>query len=217
MLTLLGTSHIAKQSLNEVRKAIEEGKPDIIALELDRGRLESLLNPQKQKIRLRDMARVGIKGWMFAQLGSWAEKKLGKHVGVAPGAEMLTAVRLAREKKIPIALIDQEISITLKRFSKALTWKEKFRFVWDVFAGVFSRKKPDFDLRTVPTQQVLEKLIGQVKVSYPNVYRVLVTERNHVMANRLYSLLRANPEKRILAIVGAGHVEEMERLLHKTI
>ncbi|MBI4151301.1 TraB/GumN family protein [Candidatus Woesearchaeota archaeon] len=217
MLTLLGTSHIARQSLTEVRKAIEEDKPDIIALELDRGRLESLLNPQKQKIRLRDMARVGVKGWLFAQLGAWAEKKLGKHVGVAPGAEMLIAVRLAREKKIPIALIDQDISVTLKRFSNALTWREKGRFVWDVLSGMVSRKKPDFDLRTVPAQDVLDRLIKQVKVRYPNVYRVLVTERNQVMAKRLHTLLRANPDKHILAIVGAGHVEEMEDLLHKTI
>jgi pheromone shutdown protein TraB len=136
---------------------------------------------------------------------------------VAPGAEMLSAVRLAREKKIPIALIDQEISVTLKRFGKALTWKEKGRFVWDVIAGAVSRKKPEFDLRTVPTQHVLEKMILQVKDRYPNVYRVLVTERNYVMAKRLYSLMRANPDKHILAIVGAGHVEEIDRLLHKAI
>ena len=33
-LTIIGTSHIAKQSLDDVETAIEHGKPDIVALEL---------------------------------------------------------------------------------------------------------------------------------------------------------------------------------------
>ncbi len=213
MLTILGTSHIAKQSMNEVRKEIDEKKPDIIAVELDRGRLEGLLNPKKQKLRLSDIRKVGVKGWVFALIGAWGEKKLGQHVGVSPGQDMLTAVKLARERKIPLALIDQEISITLKRFSKTLTWREKFRFVGDLIQGAVSRKKPDFDLRTVPSKEVIGKLIGHVKVRYPNVYKVLVTERNHVMARNLATLIRLNPEKHILAIVGAGHEDELDDLV----
>ena len=42
-LIIIGTSHIAKQSLEEVQRTIEKEKPEIIALELDKKRLyESL-------------------------------------------------------------------------------------------------------------------------------------------------------------------------------
>lgn len=213
MLKILGTSHIANQSIAEVQIAIESWKPDIVAVELDRGRLQNLLHPQEQKTRLSDIRRVGLKGWLFAQLGGWGEKKLGKHVGVKPGQDMLTAVRMAQSQKIPVALIDQDITVTLKRFSKALTWTEKGRFAWDVVAGALSKKKPEFDLRTVPSPAVIDKLVRQVKNRYPNVYRVLITERNLYMARALSRLMRENPDKKILALVGAGHKADIEELL----
>src|SRR3989338_559962 len=120
-LTIIGTSHIAKQSLLEVERAIEESKPDIVALELDSKRLYSLMNREKSKISIYNIRRVGLKGFIFSLIGAWAEKKLGKLVGVAPGSEMKKAIMLARKNKLKIALIDQDIEITLRRFSKALT------------------------------------------------------------------------------------------------
>jgi len=45
-LTIIGTSHIARQSLEEVKSAIEKIKPDIIAIELDRKRYYGLTHLQ---------------------------------------------------------------------------------------------------------------------------------------------------------------------------
>jgi len=216
-LTIIGTSHIAKQSLEDVERAIEDKKPDIIALELDRNRLYSLFK-KPGKIRIYDIKRVGIKGFVFSLIGAWAEKKLGSMVGVAPGSEMKKAVVLAKKKGIKIALIDQEIEITLKRFSKSLTWKEKWNFIADVLKGLFGRKKEldvEFDLTKVPSKEVIKKLVGKVKGRYPNVYKVLIEERNFVMANNLKNILEKNPDKRILAIMGAGHEEEILDLINK--
>lgn len=217
-LVIVGTSHIARQSVHEVTQAIENEKPDIIAVELDRGRLDHLLHPQKSRTRLSDIRRVGVKGWLFGLFGAWAEKALGKHVGVSPGQDMLTAVRLARQNKLPLALVDQEIAVTLRRFSQALTWREKGRFLVDIVKGVIFREKEfGFDLRTVPSKQVITKLLDRVKKRYPNVYRVLVTERNHVMARNLAHLIRLHPDKRIIAIVGAGHEKELEALVQQRL
>ena len=184
-LTIIGTSHIAKQSLDEVEKAVVDGKPDIIALELDRKRIYSLFR-KPGKIRIYDIKRVGIKGFIFSLIGAWAEKKLGKIVGVAPGSEMKKAVRLARKHDIKIALIDQDIEVTLKRFSKSLTWKEKWNFIADIVKAFFARKKViEFDLTKVPSKKVIKKLVGRVKKRYPNIYKVLIVERNHVMAENI--------------------------------
>ena len=214
-LTIIGTSHIAKESLEGVEKAIEDGKPDIIALELDSRRLYSLFR-KPGKIRLYDIKRVGIKGFIFSLIGAWAEKKLGKMVGVAPGSEMKIAVRLAKKHNIQIALIDQDIEITLRRFSKTLTWKEKWNFLVDIIKAIFARKNViEFDLTKVPSKKVIKKLVDKVKERYPNVYKVLIEERNGVMANNLHKIMLEYPDKRILAIIGAGHEDEILNLMKK--
>ena len=217
-LDLIGTSHIAEQSLNEVKQAIENDKPDIVALELDRKRFYALMHGNNQKPRLWDMRKIGVRGFVFSLIGAWAEKKLGEQVGISPGSEMKKAAELAKKHNLRIALIDQDIEITLKNLSNALTWKEKWNFIADIFKAVVMRKKEvDFDLRTVPGKKLIKKLIEKVKERYPNLYRVLVEERNHIMAKKLMQMMKEHEGKRILAIVGAGHEEEIIGLIKKGI
>lgn len=216
-LTIIGTSHIAKQSLKEVRSVIEWEKPDIIALELDRKRAYALMNGKKGKISIYYIKKVGIKGFIFSLIGAWVEKKLGEYTGVSPGSEMKEAIKLARKNKIKIALIDQDIEVTLKKFSKSLTWKEKWYILVDIFKGVVLRKKEvGFDLKTVPNKKIISKIIKKVKKRYPNIYKVLIEERNYIMADRLSNLMQQNKEKKIVAIVGAGHEDSILKLISKS-
>lgn len=214
-LIILGTSHIAKQSLEEVEKAIKENKPDIIALELDRKRLYSLFK-RPSRIRIYDIRRIGIKGFIFSLIGAWAEKKLGSMVGVAPGSEMKRAIKLARKNGLKIALIDQDIEVTLRRFSKSLTWREKWNFIVDIAKALFAKNKViEFDLTKVPSKEVIKKLIAKVKERYPNVYKVLIEERNEFMANNIHKIMSEYPDKKILVIVGAGHEDDILNLIKK--
>ncbi|MEM4239714.1 MAG: TraB/GumN family protein [Candidatus Woesearchaeota archaeon] len=217
-LSLIGTSHIAAESVAEVASAIQDEKPAVVALELDRKRLYALLHPQKKGLGWKDIRRIGFKGWLFSIIGAWVEKKLGEKVGMKPGAEMMQAVRAAKALNIPIALVDQDIEITLKRFSQAMSWKEKWNLFVDVIKGLILRKSEfDFDLSTVPSQKLIGRMIRQVKKRYPNMYRVLVTERNHVMAKNLAYLMANNPDKRIVAVVGAGHEKELIQLVREEL
>ncbi len=211
-LTIIGTSHIAKQSLDEVKETIINEKPDIIALELDEKRLRALLS--KRKKTYGNIFRVGLKGYLFSLLGAWVEKKLGEYVGVKPGSEMKTAIRLARRNKIRIALIDQDIEVTLRKLSKRISLKEKWNFIIDILGGIFSKKrKIEFDLTKVPKKSIVKKMIKEVKERYPNIYTILVKERNEIMAERLKELMEKNKEKKILAIVGAGHEEDIIKII----
>jgi len=218
-LTIIGTSHIAKQSLKEVEQTIDNLKPDIVALELDKKRFHALISKKKKgRLRIYDIKRIGIKGFIFSLIGAWAEKKLGEKVGVAPGSEMIKAIKLAKKNRISIALIDQDIEITLKRFSKALTWKEKWNFLADIFKAVILRKKEvQFDLSKVPDKKTIKKLIKKVRDRYPNIYNVLVAERNEFMAKRLIRIMKQKPDSKILAIVGAGHEDEIIEIIKSGI
>lgn len=209
-LVFLGTSHIARQSLNEVKRHIESEKPDIIALELDRNRLNFLMGKKERKIELRAIRQVGLKGFIFSLLGSWAERKLGKIVGVAPGSEMKQAVKIARKEKIGIALVDQNIEITLQRLSKSITWKEKRNFAVDILKAIFVKEKGmEFDLTKVPDKNIIKQLLGKLKERYPNIYKVLIEERNLVIAQNIKRLMDFNENKKILVILGAGHIDEV--------
>jgi len=213
-LTIIGTSHIAKQSIEEVKSAFKEIKPGIVALELDEKRFAALRYKKKRKAGLRDILRIGLKGYLFSLIGGFVSRKLGKLVGVVPGSEMITAINLAKKNKTRVALIDQDIEITLKRFSRYFSWKEKFNFIADFFKGIFVREI-SFDLRKVPSEKVIERLIGKVKQRYPNVYKVLVYERNIIMARNLSKLMKEIPDKEILVIIGAGHEKDVLDLIKK--
>ena len=140
-LMIIGTSHISKDSIEEVKAAFDSYKPEIVAVELDRRRLYALLNNIESKASLSDIKRVGLKGFLFITIGGWLQRKLGRYVGVTPGSEMKTAIQLAHEQKARIALIDQDIEITMRRFSQSFTWKEKLNLIRDMLTAPFSKKE----------------------------------------------------------------------------
>jgi len=217
MITIVGTSHIAKESVQKVKKTIEGKNPDVVAVELDSKRLHGMFQ-KKQRFGIYNIGRIGVKGFLFTVVGAWISKKLGRMVGVEPGEEMKTAIKLARKKKLKIALIDQDIEVTLARFSRYLTWKERRQFLKDIFNGIFNRKSEmekygldKIDLSKVPPEEFIQKAMGMMKVNYPSIYRVLVHERNQVMAERLRQLDMQGLN--IVAVVGAGHVEGIRKIL----
>jgi len=216
-LKVIGTSHIAISSIKEVRKSLLDEEPEFIALELDKERLIGLMSKKKRKIKLKDITKLGLSGFLFAVFGQWVEEKLGKMVGTKPGGEMKEAVKCAAKLKSKIVLVDRPINVTIKRLMKSITFKEKMRFVWDLIKGVVFRKGDveQFDLRKVPPEKLIEKMIKSVKKRYPNVYKVLVHERNVYMGKRLAKLMEKFPDSKIIAVVGAGHeegiIEEIKR------
>lgn len=215
-LILVGTSHIAPESVKDVEDAIEKYEPGVVAIELDKKRLYGLLHPTKKKLRLRDIKRIGVKGFLFALLGEWAERKLGEQIGTKPGQEMMKAYRLGRKHHAKIALIDQDIEITLKRISQTFTWKEKWNFFVDIIKAVIFRKPVvDMDLKKVPGKDIIAKLMKETKKRYPNLYKVLVVERNHFMAANLARIMTFYPDDNIVAVIGAGHEKEMKDLVKK--
>ena len=222
-IVLIGSSHIAKQSLEEVKEVITAEKPAIIAVELDRKRFQALTSREKpSKLRIRDAFKLGLTTYLFARLGVWAQKHLGGIVGVEPGSEMKAAIKIAKKQKIKVALIDQDIEVTFKRLSKALTRKEKWNFTKDLLKAFVPFKTKEtkklekeimFDLSKVPEKELMNKMMKLMKGRYPSIYKVLIDERNKVLADNLIRIMKDNPDKKIVAVVGAGHEEGLMKLL----
>ncbi|MEM4337061.1 MAG: TraB/GumN family protein [Candidatus Woesearchaeota archaeon] len=219
-LKIIGTSHVSKESAKEIESTILSFKPDIVAIELDIQRYHALISKKRDKIGFSDIKKIGFKGFLFALIGEYVERKIGEQLKIKPGVDMLTAIKVAKKFKLTIALIDQPLAITLQRFSKSISWKEKWNFFVDLVKGVFLGKKQlkemgltDIDLSKVPPKENIKKLLMLVKKRYPNFYKVLVEERNAYMAKQLNSIIQKNPDKRIIAVVGAGHEEGISKLI----
>lgn len=203
-LYIIGTSHIAVESIKEVVKAVAVHKPKAVALELDEARFHALMHKNRKKLLLRDIRALGVRGFLFALIGAWAESKLGKMAGTSPGDEMRAAAKIARECNAVIVLIDRDIRGTIKSLFRQITWREKFRLLWDLLFGVFSKKRRvAFDLRKVPDAGTIARMMLYVRKRYPSVHNALIAERDIIMAKHLYNLMEKYDC--IVAVVGAGH------------
>ncbi|MEK6967195.1 MAG: TraB/GumN family protein [Nanoarchaeota archaeon] len=212
-LQIIGTSHIAEQSIKEIQKAFEE-PPTIVALELDKNRLYSLIHPEVKKAGFFEISKVaGVRGALFAVIARWAQGHFGKQVGIERGSDMLTAFKLAHKHKAKLALIDQPIELTLQNLSREFTFREKALLVWDIIRSPFGGEKMSIDLRKVPEKKLISELLEKLKIRYPSLYKVLVEDRNRHMARRLRVLMDSNPTDRILAVIGAGHAEGVSKIL----
>jgi len=220
-IKIIGTSHIAEQSVKEIEETIARENPEVVAIELDSDRAQALLANQKSRVSLTEIFQIGARGYLFAKIGQYVQQKLGKMVGMAPGADMKAAITAARRNNIKVALIDQPIKVTLKNFSKALTWKERWRFFADIIKGIIQPRRQmqelglkEFNLHSVPKTELIEKMIQKLEERYPSVYKTLVMDRNRYMARKLIKLSRIHSGQ-IIAVVGAGHKKGMEELLSK--
>jgi pheromone shutdown-related protein TraB len=202
---VVGTAHISRESADLVREVIERERPDRVCLELDRQRYEALANPQrwdaldvKQLIRDRQLAAL-VANLMLAAY----QKKLGGALGVKPGAELLEAARAAEALGIPVSLCDRDVRVTLRRAWASLSLWKKSMLVSTFLAS--SLEKPEIseeDLRELRQQDVVSRMMAELAEFLPALKRVLIDERDAYLAQRM----REAPGRRVVAVVGAGHV-----------
>lgn len=213
-IIMVGTSHIAKDSVSKVTETIRAEKPDIVAVELDHARLHALLSDVKPRLSLGALRAMGVTGFIFFTIGGLLQRKLGRLIGAVPGEEMKTAVKVANQTGARVALIDQPLNITMRNLSK-IQLREKLRLAKDVIFGVagLETEKMNIDLSKTPTGNFVDMAMKKVKGRYPGLYKALVSDRNEYMAKALAHIMRSEPESRIVAVVGAGHEMEIISLI----
>ena len=124
---IVGTAHVSLVSVDEVRSAIREYRPDEIALELCPNRFEVLKNPSGwQEMDIVKVIREKKTLFLFANLVMASfQKRIGERFGVKPGDEMRIAIEEAEETGTPLALVDRPIQLTLQRAWRSLGAWEK--------------------------------------------------------------------------------------------
>lgn len=211
-ILLIGTAHVSQQSVDLVNQVIHAEQPDAVCIELDEQRLQALTEKKRwQNLDLKAVIRRKQLSTLLVSMAMAAyQKKLGDNLGILPGAELLSAVTAARSLGIPIVLCDRDIRITLRRAWKTTSFFRKFYLIAALAAGLFDSKKLDeAELEQLKKKDVLAEMMAEMGDALPEVKRILIDERDIYLAEKI----KTSRGTRLVAVVGAGHVEGIKARL----
>jgi pheromone shutdown-related protein TraB len=218
-IILVGTAHISKESIKEVQEAIEKYKPDIVAVELCKRRYEGIINKDRwENTPVTSLLKSNNAYFMLAQTFlSSIQRRLGKDQGVEPGSEMIAAINEAKKKNLKIALIDRDISTTLKRAWKKMGFVEKIRLTWEFLKAIIGFEEEEIekiDLKELMNQDIITSMMEEFGEIAPSVSEVLVHERDRYIAKKIYN---ESKKGKVVAIVGAGHLKGIKKYLENNV
>lgn len=227
---IVGTAHVSQKSVSEVRETVEQVNPDVIAIELDKGRFATLKKQMQEEAdaasgieREEDSKAPEVKsilsGNFMVMIVQWllayVQRKIGLNVGVEPGAEMKEAIRLAEERGIRLMLIDRDINITLARFWGNMRFIEKVKLIWVLLRSVSGKddETDELDAVTVDSltnQDMIEAALEEFHQFSPSGAHALIDERDAYLAHGVVSLEHSSFERAVI-VCGAGHVPGITR------
>lgn len=215
-ILLVGTAHVSAESVDEVKRSIESEEPDHICLELDEGRMKN--REQESSWANMDIKKVlkENKGFLLVAnmvLASF-QKRMGDHSGIAPGEEIISAAKIAKEKEIPYSLCDRDIQTTFKRAWRMSNAYNKAKLIATLISAVFTDEKlTEEELEDLKKADVMQNMMNELAAELPSVKSVLIDERDRYLATSIFLA----PGTKKLAVVGAGHmggivqtIEELE-------
>ena len=204
-IILIGTAHVSRESVQLVESVIASEKPDTVCIELCASRYQAL----RQKDRWRDMDIIKVikekKAFLLLSnllLASF-QKRIARKMDVQPGAEMLKAVESADAVGAEICLADRDIRTTLSRAWHSMGWWSRFKLLAQLLLAMGQTDDiTEADIERMKQQDVLEALLSEVGQSMPALKTILIDERDQYLAEKI----RQSPGRKIVAVVGAGHV-----------
>lgn len=211
---LIGTAHISSKSIDLVRQVIEKERPDCVCIELDEKRYKSLSERKKfSSLDLKEIIRKKQLSTLLVNLVlSSYQKKLGAKLGVLPGTELLEAARTAEENMIPVELCDRDVRVTLRRAWHNTSFLKKNYLLATLFVSLFDKTElTEEKLTELKDKDVLSELMAELGEAMPELKKVLIDERDFFLAEKI----KAATGKKVVAVVGAGHVEGIKDTLSR--
>lgn len=212
-IVIVGTVHISKESVEEVRQTIEIEKPDVVGVELCSSRFEALKNAKKwEETNIIDIIKQGkVFLFLINLLLSNYQKRLGDKFGVRPGSEFIEAIAAAEKNSIEISLIDRDIQVTLKRAWSRMGIREKLKLMFGLFVGFFEEAEEDEEdiIEKLQDKDIVNELLNELSKEIPSVKETLIDERDRYIASKIIE----SDGKKIVAVVGRGHMDGIKKAL----
>ncbi|XP_014252072.1 traB domain-containing protein [Cimex lectularius] len=193
-LYLVGTAHFSLESQQDVSRVIQAVKPDIVVVELCKGRAnilrmdEKTIEEEVRNLSLEKMINIikenGVLQGMLNILLLNLSAQLTRDLGMAPGGEFRKAFQ--EVKKLRHCLFhfgDRPIKVTLKRALSVLTWWETIKL-----AVTLIFQKPNVsreDVERYKECDILESMLQELTEGFPKLGKVFIEERDKYLT---YSL-----------------------------
>lgn len=213
---VVGTAHISADSVEEVERVVREERPDVVAVELDEGRFRQLKGETPEDLDPKDLLKGSMAFQFLAYwLLSYIQKQLGDRFDIEPGADMKAAVDTAEEIGSDVALVDRDIQVTIQRFWARMRFREKVRLVWELVLAVLGlasgTEDEEFHPDDMTDVDVVTAMMEEFRQFSPSGAEALIDERDAYLAHHIHALREQG--KRVVAVIGAGHREGVERYL----
>jgi pheromone shutdown-related protein TraB len=210
---LVGTAHVSKKSVEDVRNTIEAVRPDTVCVELCAARHKAIVqrNDWKQ-MNIFKVIKEKKALFLLAQLIlSSFYRMIGKQLGVQPGAEIIEGILQAEKNGSELVLADRDVEITLKRVWGHLNLWNRLKMAAQILAGLLFVEKIDENMiEDIKKKDQLETILETFTRSFPEVKKRLIDERDIYLAQKI----RNAPGTTIVAVVGAGHVPGIKQHIH---
>ncbi len=215
-ITLLGTAHVSRESVDLVKTVINEEKPDTVCVELCQSRFQSVM--KKERWQDMDISKVIKEKKSFLLLINLLlasfQKRIAEKFDVKPGEEMITAVTTAEEINAKIHLADREINITLSRTWRSMGFFSKVKLMFQLLLSIGNTDEiEEEDIEKMKEEDVLQTVLAEVEKSHPVIREILIDERDKFLCEKI----RTAPGEKIVAVVGAGHVPGIKKYLNEDI
>ena len=211
-VVIIGTAHVSEKSVEEVTTAIEDLKPDIVAVELCESRYRALTGQEETgEIQIKELLSGNKLYLILVQLFlAYIQKKIGAEMGVKPGSDMVAAIDAAHKTGARVALVDREIGVTIQRFWSSMRFREKVKLIASLIPAAFGRGGEEIDMDEITQDDVVAQVIEEFRKISPHAAQVLIDERDAYIAR---NLIRLSGSGKVVAVVGAGHREGISRYL----
>lgn len=215
-IILLGTAHVSKESVRLTADVIEAEKPDTVCVELCESRYQSIR--QKDKWQDTDIVKV-IKEKKSSLLLSNLlllsfQKRIAEKFDVKPGEEMIKAIEIGEAQGAKIHLADRDIRVTLLKTWRAMGLWSKIKLLFQIVFSIGNIDEiKEEDVEKMKQEDMLHTLLSEVGKSLPILKHILIDERDQYLTQKI----RTAPGKKIVAVVGAGHVPGIKKSWNKEI
>jgi pheromone shutdown-related protein TraB len=213
---LVGTAHVSQESVEIVKLVIEQEHPDGVCVELDPKRFEAISHPNRwESLDLKEIIRKQQLSTLMVNLVLASfQKRLGDKLGVLPGMEMLEAIRMAEKHNVPVILSDRDVRVTMRRAWRNTPFWRKSLLVSSLMLSIFDTTEVSEDeIRNLKKQDVLSEMMKELGEEVPTLKVALIDERDRFLAKKIVEA----PGKRTVAVVGAGHVAGICKIIEQQV
>ncbi|KAM7273720.1 hypothetical protein ACFE04_028384 [Oxalis oulophora] len=225
---LIGSSHISQDSAADVERVVRAVRPDNVVVELCRSRAGIMYTTSKNE----PAQQQQLKSNMFSLTGTGFFGAVGRSINLGGqtalalrlllaifsskissdvnrpfGDEFRSARKVSEEIGAQLVLGDRPIEITLERAWNSLNWSEKFNLVISVIRGITSSSDTSKNnLEESSSDDLTFQLYKQLSFSFPSLLQPLIHERDTYLAWSLKRSKAVNNCKRVVGVIGKGHM-----------